>query len=262
MPLNKITLSRGIAILAVVALGFVPGSGFTQVPPVAYHDYEKYKTLRHYRAFATTRMMGSVAGGWGWTGNHGTVENAINNAMKRCEKGRSGYGALHECKLHSIGNIVVYGMKPAQLEAATELYETNAYATKDDLPNFIATRPLRSKITKHVTAGTSGRFDGRWEGSMRCGNCPNCTGPLEKHVNINIESSRFELVPDASYMGVGVIDDDGNVEVKWQPATYDWGYQSRKFFLFFGSYEGGSLVLFGERGPRSCDITLSRVSSP
>ncbi len=63
-------------------------------------------------------------------------------------------------------------------------------------------------------------------------------------------------------MGVGVIDDAGNASIEWSPDTYDWGTQSRKNFRFVGKYEGDSFVLSGERGLRSCDITLSRVNSP
>ena len=120
-----------------------------------------------------------------------------------------------------------------------------------------------TQITREgITAGSSGRFEGQWAGLMRCGSCDNCIGPLEKNVRIDVKNSKFDIIPDASYMGVGVIDDAGNVSIEWNPDTYDWGTQSRKNFRFVGKYEGESFVLSGERGPRSCDITLSRVNSP
>ena len=105
--------------------------------------------------------------------------------------------------------------------------------------------------SKGIMAGSSGGFDGRWEGMMSCGSCANCLGPLEKHVNITIKNSKFDIKPlNSSYKGVGVVNDEGKINI-----------ESRKYFQFDGKYTRDSFVLQGVSGLRSCTITLSRVSS-
>ena len=123
-------------------------------------------------------------------------------------------------------------------------------------------KAIRAKIKERITAGSSGRFDGQWEGFMSCGSCENCLGPIKESVSIDVKNSKFDLIPDPNYKGVGVIDDAGNVSIVWRPDNYGWGNQLRKNFRFVGKHERESFVLSGERGPRSCDITLSRVNSP
>ena len=115
-------------------------------------------------------------------------------------------------------------------------------------------------------AATSGEerdeFDGEWAGVMRCGSCANCIGPLEKPVSITVQNSEFEIVPDASYTGVGFIDGAGNMTIGWNSDSTDWAAPSRRNFQFSGKYNDGTFVLRGKRGPRSCDIIISRTSSP
>ncbi len=104
-------------------------------------------------------------------------------------------------------------------------------------------------------------FDGEWEGIMRCESCEGCIGPIKKHVNIKIENGNFGIVPDTTYKGEGTIDEYGNMGIRWKPETYAWGAQSRRIFSFDGKYKGDSFELRGQRGPRTCKITLSRVKS-
>ena len=106
-------------------------------------------------------------------------------------------------------------------------------------------------------------FDGQWIGSMRCGSCANCLGPLEKPISISVKNSKFDIIPDATYLGTGKIDDEGNVKIDRSRNSPDYVNvkKSRRNFRFRGKYEGESFVLHGKRGLRSCEITLSRVSS-
>jgi hypothetical protein len=137
--------------------------------------------------------------------------------------------------------------------------------------NNVATRTLHFGaliLLLSVAPGSAAdRFDGNWAGLMRCGGCENCAGTLERHVRINIEKSRFEIVPDLTYIGEGAVDGRGDMRIRWAPAEiahfpYDWGPQSRRTFSFDGAYDGETFRLAGERGPRACTIELSRAASP
>ena len=103
-------------------------------------------------------------------------------------------------------------------------------------------------------------FDGEWKGVMRCRSCDGCLGPLKKSVTIKVVNGKFDLVPDTTYMGEGTIDNHGNMRIRWKPEGYAWGTQSRRTFSFNGKYKENSFELRGERGPRSCSITFSRVN--
>lgn len=106
----------------------------------------------------------------------------------------------------------------------------------------------------------AGEFDGNWDGTMGCSTCSHCPGPLQKSVTITIANSEFDFAPDMSYAGVGYIDDQGNVNVRWKPVeTYMGTMESRKFW-FEGKIVGDKIELRGERGPRECTVTLSRVN--
>jgi hypothetical protein len=103
-----------------------------------------------------------------------------------------------------------------------------------------------------------GRFDGNWGGTMACSTCSNCPGPLQKSVTITIANSEFDFAPDTSYVGVGNIDDQGNVKVRWRVMeTYMGATESRNLW-FEGKIVGNEIELRGERGPRKCTVTLSR----
>lgn len=114
--------------------------------------------------------------------------------------------------------------------------------------------------TTAAPAFAPGTFDGEWEGMMTCESCANCPGPLAKPITITIDDSRFELVTDLSYQGAGVVDGSGRMSVRWLPAQYDWGTQSRKTFWFQGDFDGEKFELSGIRGPRSCRITLHQIN--
>ena len=126
----------------------------------------------------------------------------------------------------------------------------------------VKTKTGEPTVKKVTSASGISRFDGEWQGLMRCASCDGCIGPLEKHVNIKIENGKFGIVPDTTYMGEGAIDNHGNMRILWKPEAYAWGTQSRRIFSFDGTYDGESFELRGNRGPRACSITLSRVISP
>lgn len=106
------------------------------------------------------------------------------------------------------------------------------------------------------TPRPGGSFDGDWRGIMRCGDCEYCTGPFEKNVAIEVKDNGFVFAPDMTYNGEGAIDKQGNVKIRWKPTASSG---SNKIFLFDGRISGQSLTLRGKRGPRSCEVTLSRV---
>lgn len=120
---------------------------------------------------------------------------------------------------------------------------------------------LELRLSALALAG-SNKFDGAWEGSLRCGECKNCPGPLEKRVNLNIANGKFDIVPDTTYKGKGVIDSNGNMRIRWSPGETVWGTQSERIFSFDGKYDGESFKLEGQRGPRKCTFELSRATSP
>ena len=118
------TLAWGMIVS--VALASCAAGG--RLPPEASYYFERYKTKSHYRAMATTGM--SVRGGWasGTSEGRGSVEGAIAEAMIFCEQGRKKHGLDSKCKLYAIGDIVVSGLSPEELEAATTTYKNDVTA--------------------------------------------------------------------------------------------------------------------------------------
>ncbi len=105
-----------------------------------------------------------------------------------------------------------------------------------------------------------GKFDGNWGGTMACSTCLDCLGPLQRSVTITIANGEFDYAPDMSYAGVGDIDDQGNVKVRWRPIeTYMRDAEFRNLW-FEGTIVGDKIELRGERGARKCTVTLSRVN--
>lgn len=105
-------------------------------------------------------------------------------------------------------------------------------------------------------------FDGTWEGIMVCGTCPGCLGPLEKRTSVQISRGAFTLEPDRTYYGIGEIDSSGTVQVRVAPESEPWGGWTRhRNFWFNGSYTDGKIELRGERGERSCELSLWRKES-
>ncbi len=99
------------------------------------------------------------------------------------------------------------------------------------------------------------RFDGNWVGSIRCGSCAHCIGPLEKPVKISVERNSFELILDGTYQGRGSIDPEGGMTIIGKPSV-ERGIP--RIFDFQGRLRAGQFTLRGQRGPRSCRITLQR----
>jgi hypothetical protein len=104
----------------------------------------------------------------------------------------------------------------------------------------------------------AGPYDGDWKGQMDCATCSDCSGPLQIPVTIVVTDYEFKFVPDRHYVGVGAISDQGHVKVRWAPV---WPYlrtTKPKNLWFDGQVSGGQLELSGERGSRTCQITLKR----
>ncbi len=119
----------------------------------------------------------------------------------------------------------------------------------------MAKQPSNITPPASTTAPSTGA-DGEWKGRMTCENCPGCPGPLEKNVSISIDSGQFELIPDTSYMGRGQVSADGTVRVWW----HDQGARNLQTFRFEGRFFDDKIELDGERGPRTCRISLQRLA--
>ncbi len=110
----------------VLELETVPQSEDTQDYS---NDFTLYKAKAHFRAFATSPGGPAEAFGFGSSWNNDTVGEAITTALKRCrEEIRFG-----DCELYTIGNILVAGMTPEELDKAKAVYIDNPDATNDDL---------------------------------------------------------------------------------------------------------------------------------
>ena len=150
-------------LLAGVSLFFTAVSGnAAQVPTYAYYSYEKYKTEAHFRAFASTGLHKQY-GVATYYYRSSTVEEAIDGAINECQVYvlRGAYAATaSDCKVHSIGNIFVYGMNDEELEKAKKLYKSKRNATNDDLAGFVPGEPS-------IKSATTG---GLWECHLKVEN--------------------------------------------------------------------------------------------
>ena len=165
------------AICASIFVVVTMGSGNAQqVPTYAYHSYEKYKTVAHFRAFTITSLWKRYGVSFYYY-RAPTVERAIDRALNNCQKwamdGKSAATSF-DCKLHSIGNIFVYGMNDEELQTAIKLYKVNRNATNKDLVGFVpgdssiesATTPAVKdfydiKLCKFALAGNKTRWETR-----------------------------------------------------------------------------------------------------
>ncbi len=93
-----------------------------------HHFFQKYKTKPHYKALSFTGSLpraGSMSGA-SWSAS--SVEEAIEAALQRCEKGKKENvweTPIGDCELFAIGDNVVRGMSPEELETATQNYEND-----------------------------------------------------------------------------------------------------------------------------------------
>ena len=94
-----------------------------------------------------------------------------------------------------------------------------------------------------------------------CGNCENCVGPLTTEVQIDIQEGSFEIVMDDTYHGEGAVDKKGNVEIHYTVWENYWTVRYPPTFEFAGKVVGGIIQLEGTRGSRTCNLSLSRLTS-
>jgi hypothetical protein len=222
------------------------------LPAKAARAFLDYKKKSHYRAFAITPSTGHGKWASGHAWDQLQVERAINRAMKECQTAREEYGAENECQIYAVGDFIVYRMSPEELEAATAFYESDPFAEIEEIQGD--KRPI-------LTPDISGKFDGEWVGQMACSTCPHCVGTIEKSVNLTIEKGMFIFAPDLAYIGVGRVDEHGNVQIRWEQAETYAEMTRPKNIRFIGQITGGQLELRGERGPRECTLTLGRAIS-
>lgn len=123
---------------------------------------------------------------------------------------------------------------------------------------FLVQRPKHRPIE---TSAPSGAFDGRWQGTMKCGTCTNCSGPLTKEVEIDVRRGRFEIGMDLTYHGEGSVDETGNIRIYYKSLEDFWPVAVPPRFEFDGKLEGGVFHLDGMRGARQCSLELARPGS-
>jgi hypothetical protein len=102
-----------------------------------YYSYQDYLKTAHFRAFAATPSGPREAFSAGWSWNHRTVESAIVGALAGCKKNEKRYIQISACRLHSIGDIKVAGMRKEQLEKAIALYTVNRFATNENFLKLV-----------------------------------------------------------------------------------------------------------------------------
>ena len=88
------------------------------LPPYFGGSVENYKKTPHYRAFVMSGNAGSSSGGATWSRSMRSVQEAIDDAMGRCQAMPIGY----VCKLLYIGDTYVGDMNEEQLAAAIDDY--------------------------------------------------------------------------------------------------------------------------------------------
>lgn len=130
--------------LAAVALGLFVGATQVQgqqiademqvarVPSWMWHTYKAYLKKPHYRALAcaTVGRAGFCTSGHSMP----TAAYAAERVLEYCDAQVSRQNPeLGACRLYFVGDIDVYGMRGAKLEAAIRVYQQNPNATKQDL---------------------------------------------------------------------------------------------------------------------------------
>ncbi len=94
-----------------------------------HHDFfEKYKTKPHYRALSFTGSLQRAGSMSGYSFSASSVEKAIETAIQTCEEGKKEHVwemPIGDCELYAIGDIVVRGMSPEDLEAAIKIYKND-----------------------------------------------------------------------------------------------------------------------------------------
>ncbi len=103
-------------------------------------------------------------------------------------------------------------------------------------------------------------FDGPWHGTMMCGTCENCLGPLTREVQIDIQEGSFEIIMDGTYHGEGTVDKKNNMEFHYTTGV-NWRLRFRPTFEFAGKLVGKIFQLEGIRGSRTCNLSLARQTS-
>jgi len=122
-----------LAMLALLALSACQTPA--ALPPGAGDSYtHKYRNLPHYRAYA----VGDPTISWavGWSSGHPSVRDAIDRALNTCGSGTTRVTASW-CSVYAIGDLIVKGMTPAELEQAIQFYQRDPSATKEKFDSYL-----------------------------------------------------------------------------------------------------------------------------
>jgi hypothetical protein len=121
----SVILQRLVSALILVGLLGCESTGNVSNPEL-YPYYEVYLSKPHYRALATTaRRSGSMGWAGGDASGRSSVEAAIEDALKSCEKSRQEYSAPFKCRLNYVGDIYVANMSEEQIDEAIKQYKSD-----------------------------------------------------------------------------------------------------------------------------------------
>ena len=219
----------------------------------AYQEYLSKTAYPDFKAFALDIHKGAWGRAWGYY----SPERAKDRALRECRI----LGGV-DCRIYAIGEILVSAKPKDELKSLTKEYVRNILGNAGE-----AQRLARNWKGEIILGGirrtlTGSPFEADWEGTIHCGNCQDCAGPITRNMKISIANSEFDIAYDRIYKGIGLVDDAGNMSIRWGPNQgniYDWGRHTIRKFHFDGKYDGRSFTLRGERGSRSCVILLERV---
>ncbi len=204
------------------------------------YGYLKYmdKTGSRYRCIVYAERLGAVLGSEYVSGRlclntrHRAVENLDQHLFEFIENLRTGGSGKQLTALRGEGS---KKRPPSKTAPATP-----------------ATTSIKSKLNTY--------FDGPWHGTMMCGACKNCLGPLTKEVQIDIQAGSFKIVMDTTYHGEGAVDKKGNMEIHYTVREDFWTVRFPPTFEFAGKLAGRIFQLEGTRGSRTCNLSLSRLT--
>ena len=151
-------LTRCAALVGILALTLpLLACNSASVPaPEGYDsEFDNYLNKPHYKAFVVTETAtrdaasaeqsqpakGKVsASGSGTSGpsfgrawGQSTVERAIAAALDNCQRAQKLFDIQLECRIHSLGDIDVSGLRDEGVQRAIEVYRGNVFATREDL---------------------------------------------------------------------------------------------------------------------------------
>ncbi len=121
-PAGRKNTRSVVSFLSMLCVLLCSGPGFAaEMRKDLQRSYETYKkSALHYKVFAL-KHEGESWDGW-YTWGYDDLDQAILDAVRECNKGTNVAG---KCQVHSLGNEVVVGLEPLELQSKIEAYRIN-----------------------------------------------------------------------------------------------------------------------------------------